>query len=76
MQNITPDKQITFLLSKLSEGIAYCKILTDEKNNPVDWLYLDINEVYEKINNLKKEERWLVEEPLRFLLRKNRVSIV
>ena len=56
MQNITPDKQITFLLSKLSEGIAYCKILTDEKNNPVDWLYLDINEVYEKINNLKKEE--------------------
>ncbi|MCL2475563.1 PAS domain S-box protein [Candidatus Bathycorpusculum sp.] len=56
MQNITSDKQITGLLSKLSEGIAYCKILTDEKNNPVDWLYLDINEAYGKINNLKREE--------------------
>jgi len=56
MQSIEPDKQIATLLSKLSEGIAYCKILTDEKNNPVDWLYLDINKAYEKINSLKKEK--------------------
>jgi len=56
MQNITPDKQFTALLSKLSEGIAYCKILTDKQNNPIDWLYLDVNDAYEKIHNLKKDE--------------------
>jgi PAS domain S-box-containing protein len=56
MQNTKPDEQITVLLSKLSEGIAYCKILTDQKNKPVDWIYLDVNEAYEMIINIKKEE--------------------
>ncbi|MCL2359228.1 MAG: PAS domain S-box protein [Nitrososphaerota archaeon] len=56
MQNTKPDEQIAFLLSKLSEGVAYCKILIDQKNKPVDWIYLDVNEAYEKIANIKKEE--------------------
>ncbi|MDR1993774.1 MAG: PAS domain S-box protein [Nitrososphaerota archaeon] len=51
-----PDKQFRFIMSKLSEGIAYCKILTDEKKNPLDWIYLDVNDAYGKLYNLEKEE--------------------
>jgi PAS domain S-box-containing protein len=46
--------QIAFLISKISEGAAYCEIITDEKKKPVDWVYLDVNEAYERINGIKK----------------------
>jgi PAS domain S-box-containing protein len=48
-------KQIQTVFSKISEGFAYCKIVTDEEGKPVDWLYLDVNEAYERINGVKKE---------------------
>jgi PAS domain S-box-containing protein len=48
--------QVNFLFSKISEGIAYCKILVDEEGKPVDWVYLDINEAYERINGVKKAD--------------------
>jgi PAS domain S-box-containing protein len=57
VQNTGPDlKQIAFLISKISEGVAYCKILTDEHKRPVDWLYLEVNEAYEQISGVKKAE--------------------
>jgi PAS domain S-box-containing protein len=43
-------------LSKISEGIAYCKILLDTEGKPVDWVYLEVNEAYEKINGIKKAD--------------------
>jgi PAS domain S-box-containing protein len=35
-------------------GLAYCKIVTDEKNNPIDYIFLDVNETYEKLTGIKK----------------------
>ncbi len=51
----TISNQIRTVFSKISEGFAYCKILTDEMGKPVDWVYLDVNDAYEKINGVKKE---------------------
>lgn len=57
MTTIKPDlKTIDFLFSKISEGVAYCKILTDSKGNPIDWIYLDVNEAYEQINGVHKAD--------------------
>jgi PAS domain S-box-containing protein len=39
--------------SKLN-GLAYCKIVTDKKNNPVDYTFLDVNKTYEKLTGLKR----------------------
>ncbi len=55
MQSGSDFKQIQTVFSKISEGFAYCKIVTDKEGKPVDWLYLDVNEAYERINGVKKE---------------------
>ena len=57
MHNTKPDlNQIDFLFSKISEGFAYCQIITDEKGKPIDWVYLDVNDAYERINGVKKAD--------------------
>jgi|GEM_PF-701414 len=57
MHNTTPNlSQLDFLFSKISEGFAYCKIITDADGKPVDWVYLDVNNAYERINGVKKED--------------------
>ena len=38
------------------EGFAFCKIITNEDNIPVDFLYLEINKAFERLTGLKKEE--------------------
>ena len=56
MQNKGFDpRQIETIFSKISEGFTYCKIITDKEGKPIDWLYLDVNEAYERINRVKKE---------------------
>jgi PAS domain S-box-containing protein len=55
MRNTSPDlSQIDFLFSKISEGFAYCKIITDDQGKPIDWVYLDVNDAYERINGVKR----------------------
>ncbi|MGD6852737.1 MAG: PAS domain-containing sensor histidine kinase [Candidatus Bathyarchaeia archaeon] len=44
------------LFSKISEGIAYCQLITDQAGKPVDWVYLAVNEAYEKINGAKSKD--------------------
>lgn len=39
-----------------SAGIALHKIVVDENNRPVDYIFLDMNESFEKITGLKKEK--------------------
>lgn len=48
-------RQIATFFSKIAEGFVYCKIITDKDGKPLDWIYLDANEAYEKINGVKKE---------------------
>ncbi len=49
-------KQMETFISKIAEGFAYCKIITDAEGKPVDWLYLDVNESYERINDADRNK--------------------
>ncbi|KKL58495.1 hypothetical protein LCGC14_2224800, partial [marine sediment metagenome] len=44
------------LFDNMVEGFAFCKIITDENNIPVDFLYLEINDAFERLTGLEKEE--------------------
>ncbi len=44
------------LFENMLDGFAYCKIILDDANNPVDFIYLEINNAFEKLTGLKKEE--------------------
>jgi PAS domain S-box-containing protein len=37
-------------------GFAYCKILLDENNHPIDFVYLEVNDSFETLTGLKKED--------------------
>ena len=44
------------LFENMLEGLALCQIIIDDDNNPVDFIYLEINDAFEKLIGLKKEE--------------------
>ncbi len=44
------------LFENMLDGFAYCKIITDENNEPVDFKYLEVNDSFEKLTGLKKVE--------------------
>jgi PAS domain S-box-containing protein len=37
-------------------GFALCEIITDEKGEPVDFVYLEVNKAFENFTGLKREE--------------------
>jgi PAS domain S-box-containing protein len=43
------------LFENMREGFAYCKVLLDEKDRPVDFVYLEVNGAFERLIGLKKE---------------------
>lgn len=43
------------LFLNMLNGFAYCKIILDENDRPVDWTYLEINDAFEKLTGLKRE---------------------
>lgn len=43
------------LFENMINGYAYCKMIFDEKNEPSDFMYLEINEAFEKLTGLKRE---------------------
>ncbi len=49
-------KRYRFLFNNMLSGFAYCKILVDEDNKPVDFIYLDVNDAFEKQTGLRKED--------------------
>ena len=44
------------LFDNMLEGFAYCKIIVDKNNEPVDFEYIEINDAFEKLTGLKKEQ--------------------
>jgi PAS domain S-box-containing protein len=42
------------LFSNMMDGFAYCKMIFDEENKPIDFVYLEINDAFEKITGLKR----------------------
>ncbi len=43
------------LFANMLNGFAYCKMIFDKKGKPVDFVYLEVNEAFEKLTGLKKE---------------------
>ena len=43
------------LFSNMMDGFAFCKMIFDQENKPVDFVYLEVNDNFEKITGLKKD---------------------
>ena len=39
----------------MTEGFAYCQMIFDSNNNPVDFIYLEVNDAFEKLTGLRKD---------------------
>lgn len=44
------------IISNMSDGYAYHKIILDKKGEPVDYKFLDLNKRFEELTGLKKED--------------------
>ncbi len=41
------------LFENMMEGLAYCQMIYDDKGDPVDWIYLDVNTAFEHLTGIK-----------------------
>jgi len=48
------ERRYSSLFANKINGMAHCRIITDEKGKPIDYLILQINEAYERIIGIKK----------------------
>ncbi|MFH0813960.1 MAG: PAS domain S-box protein, partial [Pseudomonadota bacterium] len=44
------------LFKNMLNGYAFCKMLFDKENKPVDFIYIDVNDAFEKLTGLRKED--------------------
>ncbi len=44
------------LFDNMLEGFAYCQMIFDENNHPIDWVYLEVNNAFERLTGLKRED--------------------
>jgi PAS domain S-box-containing protein len=43
------------LFENMINGYAYCRMIFDQKEEPVDFVYLEINDAFEKLTGLKRD---------------------
>jgi PAS domain S-box-containing protein len=43
------------LFTNMLDGFAYCKMIFDGEGKPVDFVYLEVNDAFERLTGLKKE---------------------
>jgi two-component system, cell cycle sensor histidine kinase and response regulator CckA len=44
------------LFSNLIDGFAYCQIILDKKGKPTDFVYLEVNDAFERLTGLRRAE--------------------
>jgi len=49
------EKKYRSLFENMLDGFAYCRMIFDEKSNPIDFEYLEINDAFERLTGLKRE---------------------
>ncbi len=49
------EKKYRSLFENMLDGFAFCQMIFDEQNNPVDFVYLEINAAFERLTGLKRE---------------------
>ena len=50
------DRRYSALFNNKLNAMAHCRVITDEHNQPVDYRILKVNEAYERIIGIKKED--------------------
>ncbi|HTY74581.1 MAG TPA: PAS domain S-box protein, partial [Candidatus Nanoarchaeia archaeon] len=56
-RSFRPDKrQFEYLFDNLIVGFAYCKMEFDIDNKPVDFIYLQVNDAFEAITGLRRQD--------------------
>ena len=48
-------KKYDALFNQNINGLAYCKLVLDDNNQPIDYVFLEVNAAFEKQTGLKKE---------------------
>jgi PAS domain S-box-containing protein len=43
------------LFSNMMDGFAYCRMIFDHEDKPVDFVYLEVNDAFERITGMKRE---------------------
>ena len=49
------EEEYSSLFANLSDGFAYCQMIFDEKEKPVDFVYLQVNDAFESIIGLNRD---------------------
>ena len=49
------ERRYRSLFENIPNGFAYCKMLLDENNRPIDFVHLEINDAFERLTGLKRE---------------------
>ncbi len=49
------EERYSSLFSNMMDGFAFCKMIFDEENKPLDFVYLEINDAFTRITGLKRE---------------------
>jgi len=49
------EERYSSLFTHMNSGFAYCKMIFDDHQTPVDFIYLQINDAFERITGLKRE---------------------
>lgn len=44
------------IFDNMFDGFAYYKIITNENNEPIDYVFLEVNDAFEKLMGIKKEK--------------------
>src|SRR4030066_760494 len=50
------EEKYRYLFANMLNGFAYCRMIFDEKDRPIDFVYLEVNDAFEKLTGLKKED--------------------
>ena len=48
------ERKYRALFTNITNGYAYCQMIFDERGKPSDWIYLEVNDVFERVTGLKK----------------------
>ncbi len=56
MKSQDPEFLYRSIFENMTDGLAYCQMIFDEQNNPVDWIYIKVNKNFEELTGLKNAE--------------------
>ncbi len=50
------EEEYRSLFTNMMDGFAYCKMIFDDQGKPTDFIYLQINDAFERITGLKRDQ--------------------